>query len=201
MLLRKTLRPAIFIISLATVFSNCKKGDDDPALSLRTRKARLVGDWHLESGNVSITSFKKGGSSPFNRRITFSNTNATMTESYQGGIPTIYKGTYLLNVSFKKDGKFEMTETFAGTVVRASGHWDFMHGVGEMKNKEAVSIELEAIDLGDTQYGLFNKSCTEFNYAIKELRNKKLVMETSNQLIGNADGSKVTYSSGYTLLQ
>ena len=200
MLLRKTLRSAVLIISLATVFSNCKKGDDDPVLSLRTRKARVVGDWHIESGSVSFTYYKKSGST-FNQRITFSNTNATMTETYQGGIPTIYTGSYLLNMSFKKDGKFEMSETFAGYIVKASGRWNFVNGVGELKNKESINIVLDATTSGDTQNGLFNKFNTEFSYRIKELRNKKMVIETSNQLYVSADGNKTTFAGNYALIQ
>ncbi len=50
-----------------TIVSSCGKYDDGPALSLRTKTARLVGDWTLDSyaGQTSAGSIKmsitKGG--------------------------------------------------------------------------------------------------------------------------------------------
>jgi len=42
------------LISLLSVFvfSECKKGEEDPLISLRTRKARVVGKWKIKSGTV-----------------------------------------------------------------------------------------------------------------------------------------------------
>lgn len=36
-----------FLFTGAISISSCKKGDDDPAISLRTRKARFVNEWTL----------------------------------------------------------------------------------------------------------------------------------------------------------
>ncbi|MDI1354736.1 MAG: hypothetical protein PSX36_07450 [bacterium] len=37
----------------ASFFTSCKKYEDGPAISLRTKKARLQGDWQLESFSIN----------------------------------------------------------------------------------------------------------------------------------------------------
>ncbi|MDD4575741.1 MAG: hypothetical protein PHI36_04870, partial [Bacteroidales bacterium] len=37
----------LLLAVFATTFSACKKGEDDPALSLRSRKARVAGEWKM----------------------------------------------------------------------------------------------------------------------------------------------------------
>ena len=43
---------AISVVASGTL-SSCKKGENDPFLSLRTRKARLVSDWKLKDGHAT----------------------------------------------------------------------------------------------------------------------------------------------------
>ena len=49
----------IAFITLISIAPSCKKYEDGPAISLRTKKARLCGDWKIESSSfdgVDITS-------------------------------------------------------------------------------------------------------------------------------------------------
>lgn len=200
MKLKSTAKMILFATVCFIFLSNCKKGEDDPVLSLRTRKARVVGDWHLEGGSVSLT-YNQSGKAPFSQQIVFSKSQYNITETYQGGIPTIYVGDYALSMSFKKDGKFELTEVFSKKTIRASGTWNFTAGVGEVKKKEGIVITLDGVSAGGTNNLLFCKFSTELNYTIKELKNKRIVLISSNPLYLDSDGSRTIYSSNYSMIQ
>ena len=57
------LRSLVVFWCLALAFSGCKVGDDDPALSFRSRDARLKANWKLMEMNnfVEINSLEAGG--------------------------------------------------------------------------------------------------------------------------------------------
>lgn len=42
------------ILGLLVSHIGCKKGENDPTLSLRSRKARLVGKWVFEEGSMTL---------------------------------------------------------------------------------------------------------------------------------------------------
>ena len=193
---------ASFALALLPVllFTNCKKGDDDPAFSLRTRKARVTGDWHIESGSVGITS-KSKNAAPYSQRFVLNGSELTMTETYQGGIPTIYKGMYSLNVKFENNGRFDMVEALGVNTLRAKGTWRFTSKGGDEKNKESMVMEINEITSGTTYYNLFNRLGTVVVYQIKELRDKRMVLVCSNNLDLSINENDTRFSSTFTLIQ
>ena len=60
----KTLKIAALLFTSLVIFgSSCKKYEDGPSLSLRTKKARLANTWELTEatdGNVDISAFMTG---------------------------------------------------------------------------------------------------------------------------------------------
>lgn len=91
MFLKRASKGLLLLVLATVLLSNCKKGEADPSISLRTRNARLVGEWNFQSGSVSIT---YGGSkkTPYSQHYALTSSDVKMTETYQGGIPTIYVG-------------------------------------------------------------------------------------------------------------
>lgn len=197
MSLKVCLASALLPLILLT---NCKKGADDPAFSFRTRKARVAGDWHIESGSAGMTS-KSKNAAPYSQRFVLNSSELTMTETYQGGIPTIYKGIYSLNVKFEKDGNFDMVEALGVNTLRAKGTWRFTSKGGDEKNKESIVIELSEITSGTTYHNLFNRFGTVVVYHIKELRDKRMVLECSNNLDLSINENDTRFSSNFTLIQ
>ncbi|MBI2968268.1 MAG: hypothetical protein HYY40_10720, partial [Bacteroidetes bacterium] len=133
------------IIFLSTVFISCfKKGEDDPFISLRTRKARIVGNWNVVEysfGSNNYANFNNYGNSTI--LITF-NSNYYY-EAYTGSIYTC--GPATIKFSIKKDGKFnKQTEILRKcngnldekVITIETGTWDFLNGSGENKNKEYI---------------------------------------------------------------
>ena len=124
----------MIIIIAAPVITSCKKGEEDPFLSLKSRKARLVGEWKLVSG-TEVTN-----SNGIVEQIIYSGTTATQTV---GQVETNY--VYLETVSFEKTNEFKMEVIHDGDIEIAEGFWAFMNGHDEIANKECVVVRIAKI--------------------------------------------------------
>lgn len=197
----KTVRKnTIYVLVLLSIcFFSCKKGDQDPVFSLHTRKARLTGDWHLSSGSLTLL-FKKQGFPDYNETYNFTEDTYTSINRTTGANQ---QGRFKLNITFNKDGGFSFLQLFGSTNISGNGTWDFLKGVGKYKNKERLSFNASSIGGGSYFIDAFNKSKNYFIYNIVELRNKKLVLETKEELIEVSDVDSVSYyvKSNYVLVQ
>src|SRR5690349_13548285 len=89
------------------IFSTCKKGEDDPAFTLQSRKNRLAGGWHLESGKLSETVNDHSNNIVYTRVFSFA---SNKYEALDMPEDTLYKGEFILNVNIDKHGKFDFSE-------------------------------------------------------------------------------------------
>lgn len=128
---------ALLLIFLpSALFISCKKGENDPAISFRSRKARIVGDWKLDKGTNKYTS------ESFNVTTTFNGTSGTeVTNSITRNF------TYIYELSFRKDGTFSYhsSQTFEGAtpeIYKFEGQWSFArkNKAGNLKNKESILL-------------------------------------------------------------
>lgn len=176
--MKKIIALSLFAVLLIGFATQCKKGEEDPLLSLRSRKARVCGDWSLTSGSAVYSS--RGTNYSSTNSILF--TQAAYSESYtyvsgsfsQSGSAT---GTYKYDITFEKDGSFNLTEIIDGEVVIASGTWNFTDGIGDTKKREQIVLFLKSstgISGSTTLSYTGNQVYMTFN--IKELRNKKMVI-------------------------
>jgi hypothetical protein len=185
----------LFIVFFVILFlSTCKKGVDDPKFSFRTRKARLAGEWRMVSGKASYTE-------PFyNESYTFDGSN--FNENYtSGSSPIVYVGKYSLNLNINKDGSFLFKEAFVNSRFEGGGTWNFNSGNGKAKSKESVAFLIDEVNQGYTNSHFFNRLKASFVYKIKELRNKKLVINSSGKIYSDSKGEYATFSSEYTFEQ
>jgi hypothetical protein len=183
------MKGSILMLLCAVCFLSCKKGEDDPAISLHTRKARLAGNWRVESGNFN---FSQDG---YKFSYLFNGTELSYNDPW-----TLGKGKYLFNIIISKNGTFTLSEIITGSIIDAAGTWSFNSGVGETKKKEEVIFYIRQVNKGQTWNGFFNQSCATFKYSIKELRNKKMVLEESG-LFYSHDNEPITFGTSYTLIQ
>ncbi len=182
--------------AFSLVVSSCKKGDADPTLSLRTRKARLVGEWRLVSG---VVSFNAGN---FSSKYELDGSNFTEYDTYTGGIPVVYTGKFLLSLTVKKDGTFNLSEAKGAGSMNASGTWKFNTGVGKAKSKEYVIFDITEVSSGHaTDVQVFSQSSTSFSYRIKGLRNKELQLEAFEILNSESGTNQVTQNSVFKFIQ
>src|SRR6218665_1136261 len=196
----KKLITAMVLAGCALLLTTCKKGKDDPAFSLLTRKARLAGEWKLVSGNVSVTYPNTSTNTIYNEYFVFDGSALTLNVTEAGTPPVIYTGKYGLTLSIKKDGTFTVTETLSSKVFSASGTWNFTSGVGKAKNKDGVLFKVTTLNSGKSNFHLFNQTELEFSYKVTELRNKKIVLDTDVDLYRYpAEKDYTSYSSHYEL--
>ncbi len=122
-------------------FEGCKKGANDPFLSLSSRKSRVAGEWKVSEGSGSDV-----------------NGSSTTTWTYDG---TTYKSTtgstttstnMTLTMVFEKDGTYKTVSTTTTTgysdVYTESGTWNFTGKIGDDKNKDhLVKKALSTVDV------------------------------------------------------
>lgn len=191
----KYISRIIILGLLLAGFAACKKGEEDPRFSLRTRKNRLSGDWHMVSGRASITAPGMNNAYIFD--------GSGMRLDVTSNKPVYYVGTYMLWLDLKKDGKFHLKENYAGAILEADGEWNFNEGVGkDEKSKQAIIFTIKDVAQGYT-YGnnLFNRFSVSFIYKIKQLKNKEIVLESAGKFYSDSKGNYVTLSTEYIFQQ
>lgn len=147
------------------VFSSCKKGTDDPFISLRSREARLKNEWVLQTmmeTYASSTNYS-GNTFAFTREISVENGEMTIksifdftevTESYP----------YTKELSIRRKGAYQMVTNFDGDVTTEDGTWFWRDS-----SKKKIGVTLDR------------------DYSIKELRNNKLVLTYTEHVRNDYD--------------
>ncbi len=127
--MKKLTKAVLAILVVASSITACKKGDDDPGMSLKSRKGRLSQEWTISEYKSDITSI----SNSYSGSSTFTNTTNTV-ETYtgstaskittetgaSGGTTSTDKFTYTGTVTsydytFDKDGTWSSTMTVKWT--------------------------------------------------------------------------------------
>lgn len=176
----KNLLMAIAIVAIVMpAFNSCKKGEDDPFLSLQSRKARVTGEWTVdnwkEESNFNSTSSSSGETST-GSGISKTEMNGSSLTIFESGT---YSGTwgtysYTMNgsgsvtskINFNKDGTFSknleyknVNSTYSSQGVtytsnynqsyEVSGTWNFLGGV-ESDYKNKERIILNILQIKTT---------------------------------------------------
>ncbi len=161
-------------LTILSVVSGCKRGDDDPFFSLLSRKARITGDWKVDYFESQL--FQKFQNSyKANRKFVVKGDRITLTvdsiDTPHDTTITIYgvlkeseynfdknsKMKYLLNYELVIE-KITVDENTNVTTYdkkvqtftdRATGTWNFLsnvekNGVNKYKNKERISFIYES---------------------------------------------------------
>lgn len=185
----------ICVISL--LFTNCKKGEDDPKFSLLTRKARVAGDWHFKEGNITVGVKDSTGS--------YSALAYKLSED-RYSVDQVGKGAHFeydfnLSITFTRKGGVVINQKMDTLDIETSGTWDFEGKVGKYKNKENINIQLDSFKGFSYFYRTFNKGQTNFSYRIKELRNKKMVLVCEEEMAVLSTGVGIYITAEYILTQ
>ncbi len=123
------MKKSISLITLAVVmfsgvfFTGCKKGEDDPFISLKSRDARITAKWKLVNyeGLESGISFFSGES--YTTTIAYNGTLLTTTSTSNGveSIPFTYEMEIL------KDGELTYTQVSDGSVQSGKEYWFWLN--------------------------------------------------------------------------
>lgn len=184
----------VFILALCT---SCKKGEDDPFFTFASRKARLAGEWKMTSGSITIGIKDSVGTS----KSQVYKMTATNYEYDIVGKGAHFEEKCMLQITFTKKGEVTIMQEMDSLRLDSRGTWDFLGRTGDNKNKESINIQLNTISGKSGWYRLFNKAFTNFNYKIRELRNKKLVLYCEEEMVELTTGIGVYISSEYEFAQ
>ncbi len=179
---------AILVIAFAMpTLQSCKKGENDPMLSLKSRKARLTGEWKLSEGTV--TELEGTGST------TTVYTETMKTETELGETPAITP--YTETITIEKDGTFESTNVSGTSIYTLKGVWFWAEGNKELEtgDKEVLVLSITSITTagGVSTYTGFGDSNQQF-LKIDKLSGKEMIItiEESSSSTGSVSSKTGT---------
>jgi hypothetical protein len=140
---------AFILLTAVVILQGCKKGENDPFLSLRSRDTRITGEWELIK--MENTSYSKNNSgSPqysFTRTASFNGTLLTFIEKTDFDDPdyedkdTTYSQSYSRVIVIKKDGNFNQTTIEDGITQKVLDNWWWLN---DKKKKTRIAFENDA---------------------------------------------------------
>ena len=190
---------------LVSNLTSCKKGENDPTLSLKSRKARLAGEW-------TVTNIVKANSH-VNTAMPF--TSSTTAGSYAAGILTevttntttginqTMTQTITTTYDFKKDGTYTKTDVHATFTDVITGNWVFMgkNKNQNLKKKEAIYLYITKWVQTDNNGVSQTVSITGIDMTadvleIDQLKSKEIILinENTNVQGSTTDSNKTTYT-------
>jgi hypothetical protein len=164
------LKLALIAILSLGFLAACKKGENDPFLSLKTRNARITGTWKLTSQETSETYTSDGETDVYS--TSYNGTTLNTTESgVTNSVP------YSQTIEINNDGTYKMTIIEDGVTNERQGNWWWLNS-----KKKKVRIAF------DDDWGSFY---------IDQLKNKELVLTIDESNSTFEDGySASTITSG-----
>ena len=142
----KNLITKIVLITTVLVAFSCRKGEDDPLLSLLSRRARVTGEWKMTAYQYKSLYYIDAATYINDSQISDGQTIRLIREDYypQGSIieDTIEK--YSVSYEFEKNGKYKIVETRDDFSRIDEGSWNFVgkNKGKDLKNKEAIMLVL-----------------------------------------------------------
>ena len=162
---------ALGLIIGSVTLTGCKKGENDPFLSLKSRDARITANWKLVKVESSDVSTDPSGTD-------------TDTETYDGTTMNYaYNGTtystfsYSLSVEILKDGTCITTRVVDGDTETDNGRWYWMNSA---KNKTMIYLD----NLG--------------TFEVDGLKSKELMLKTYSKDVSISGGETFTDESTAT---
>lgn len=202
------LRLIICFLLLLLLDSCFKKGEDDPFVSLRTRKDRVAGKWRVTSINkVDSTSY--GDGSQVNKWFYNLNEGEYIDSyvyvlNYQVREIRVKKGKRILYYEFDKNRSYRMYDYTDSDTTIVKGKWTFNDKSEYVKKKigiyiypsEAYSTNL-FFDGTRTSYLL---SGGQYLCNIRELRHKKMVWEDFYEYKPDVSGTSFTTAKSNSIV-
>jgi len=202
--MKKIITLSILLIISTITVQSCKKGENDPLFSLRTRTNRLSGNWKVVKEEIkeTITNNQSGDTSYvinsiYNGTFKATATTYSVLDTSFTTNDTIY---YEEEIKFESDGKYSKTFVLNDltNTIFTDGNWIFLgkSDLDNLKNKEAILLTTTVY----TQTDGTNTSIDNYNnldgetYVINQLKNKELIL-TVNRSSRSDDGLRVTDTS------
>jgi hypothetical protein len=167
---------ALFISIIAGGLHSCRKGENDPAISLLSRKMRIAGKWNVVSSNSSGNQTSDWLSVSFNS--TYSNGTLThiMTIIENGNVTSDTSiQSFTATFDIRKNGTYTIIRTLGDQQSTQKGTWTFLKQSKKdgLKNKEAIMFT--TTEISSTGGQSMNQTLNGKVYSIDMLKNKEMV--------------------------
>jgi hypothetical protein len=151
--MKKLLAIAAILMTSVILFDGCKKGPEDPFISFKSREKRMIGKW-------KVVEFKINGEDTL--ETTWSDPDVQAVPPSCGTKKVSYNYTNDTRFNFDKNGRYDVTtkiktiqtitytspgtscqnttNTLLDTKAVSKGLWNFVGGVGSIKNKEQLVL-------------------------------------------------------------
>ena len=172
--MKKTTLIFLSAILLTGTFVACKKGDNDPFLSLRSRKDRLSGLWTVKEETVNEV-ITIPGSTTTNNVVYDGQMAISSSVTVASGVSTttIDTSKYSVSLEIKKTGNYEKKIVNANLldIEVYSGTWMFLgkSKIDKLKKKEAILIT--------TSKAVISDGAVSNSYVYADLNGKTIVID------------------------
>jgi len=177
--MKKTiLNLGLLLLMGVMTLQSCKKGENDPFLSLKSRDSRITGTWVLKSKDFSQTQSATSNGVTITDVTTQSYDGSLLTDVQNGNTNTV---SFSSEMTINKDGTYTIISTDDGDKSESDGYWWWLN---DKKNKTRIAFDDDAV-----------------SYVIDQLKNKSLILKYdyhSKDTNSNGDVSEVTTSSTMT---
>ena len=194
---------------LTANLTSCKKGENDPALSLKSRKARLTGEWTVTNmtGDESQIYTDLNISESYSANRVYNGKNQINTiKDVNGNVKNVSTSDdFTLTFTFKKDGTFTIAqkETANSSEMSSSGNWVFLdkNKNSKLKKKEAILLSMtseKSVNNGESSVSTFSglQGSSSLIFEIDELKSKKMTLIDESEQVKESFTykSKTTYT-------
>jgi hypothetical protein len=180
---------SICLIALAGIASHsCKKGENDPFLSLHSRKARVVGEWKVT--HYSLSWYQEHGDDFNQSTETLDNGTLTTVGTFtdDGNVigPVVNSNKVEWSFEFRRDGSYTEVQTVGGLRKTQKGTWTFMkrNKTNKLRNKEAILLTVSE-EGNQFQSGYTSTKLSGDVMTIDMLKNKRMVWKNESESIGS----------------
>ena len=140
--MKKTILILSSMLLIGVSFEGCKKGENDPFISLHSRDARLTAKWKLTK--IEYTDVNGSTASiATTTTITFDGSSYSATVSTPPAPSATSVGTGTYEMTIDKHGKVSYSETFTASggtakITTGDGHWEWL---SSSKNRDNILID------------------------------------------------------------
>ena len=154
----------IIVLIILLSFNSCKKGENDPFLSLLSRDARITGTWELEEFETVESIYSTDDYYQQNRTTvtTFDGTIASNTTTYENS-SNINSYSFAQEIVIDKNGNFFSANTEDGYFIETSGKWWWKDS-----NKDKQGIEFSLF--------FFDYDIENANFVIDKLSSDEMIL-------------------------
>lgn len=204
--LHTTMQALLLLVLTAGVFVGCRKGEDDPWLTFRGRKARMVGKWSVTSGMVSrgaLFTANNGNQVVGTSSSRYSEKRVEQTNYYstsQKDSTWTRSGDFSGSVEIFRDGTYKMTHTeifkASGNIpelnnsVTITGYWSFTGGANDTRKREQLVLQEVSVVPAAGVASVNNNPVPSAIYNIRQLKSKEIVLDYTNDSSDALDTSR-----------